>query len=399
MDETSVQVKPSRKMVCLAPMNKKKNIYKGKAKNGRLISLAVTITARGKLLKTLVIIPNKCVSEKTFEKSDLEDFFWTYSKKGFMNKKIFLQWVNKIFIPTVIKIRKKQNLDENERALLILDGHSSRINFPALVLMRINCVDVVIIPSHSSHILQPLDVGVFHIFKSNLRKAKLNQDDNPFLTIDECLIQSTTKKKIIGAFKKCGLFPLDLSKVINHPGIFPTEVQKIYGRVNTGRRLHLGGKLISSKEMIKQMKEKFERQMKKKHKEVISSMYDELLDGLENSKGINKEQVQFLHMPNYLFDQPFDKRVLRGDDTDEQFEKFLENCEPSQKFVQSVHEINTTLTKSPNCELPTIPSNLNKKNGQNENINSNQNSDPIEKILLDLIKIQIQLIIINRMMT
>ncbi|KAJ6243320.1 hypothetical protein M0813_22291 [Anaeramoeba flamelloides] len=108
-------------------------------------------------------------------------------------------------------------------------------------------------------------------------------------------------------------------------------------------------------------------------------MYDELLDGLENSKGINKEQVQFLHMPNYLFDQPFDKRVLRGDDTDEQFEKFLENCEPSQKFVQSVHEINTTLTKSPNCELPTIPSNLNKKNGQNENINSNQNSDPIEK--------------------
>ncbi|KAJ6243321.1 tigger transposable element-derived protein [Anaeramoeba flamelloides] len=181
-----------------------------------------------------------------------------------MNKKIFLQWVNKIFIPTVIKIRKKQNLDENERALLILDGHSSRINFPALVLMRINCVDVVIIPSHSSHILQPLDVGVFHIFKSNLRKAKLNQDDNPFLTIDECLIQSTTKKKIIGAFKKCGLFPLDLSKVINHPGIFPTEVQKIYGRVNTGRRLHLGGKLISSKEMIKQMKEKFERQMKKK---------------------------------------------------------------------------------------------------------------------------------------
>ncbi|KAJ6247272.1 hypothetical protein M0813_18799 [Anaeramoeba flamelloides] len=131
MDETSVQVKPSRKMVCLAPMNKKKNIYKGKAKNGRLISLAVTITAR----------------------------------------------------------------DENERALLILDGHSSRINFPALVLMRINCVDVVIIPSHSSHILQPLDVGVFHIFKSNLRKAKLNQDDNPFLTIDECLIQSTTKKK------------------------------------------------------------------------------------------------------------------------------------------------------------------------------------------------------------
>ncbi|KAJ6247273.1 hypothetical protein M0813_18800 [Anaeramoeba flamelloides] len=123
-------------------------------------------------------------------------------------------------------------------------------------------------------------------------------------------------------------------------------------------------------------------------------MYDELLDGLENSKGINKEQVQFLHMPNYLFDQPFDKRVLRGDDTDEQFEKFLENCEPSQNLFNLFMRLtphlqnlqtNDDITSNQNSILieknfgSNRNSNLTDTNKQNDDITSNQNSDPMEK--------------------
>jgi hypothetical protein len=48
----------------------------------------------------------------------------------------------------------------DERVLLILDGHGSRTNLTALMIVAVCNVDGPILPRHITHILQALDVGV-----------------------------------------------------------------------------------------------------------------------------------------------------------------------------------------------------------------------------------------------
>ncbi|OHT01014.1 DDE superfamily endonuclease containing protein [Tritrichomonas foetus] len=55
-------------------------------------------------------------------------------------------------------------------ALLILDGHSSRLNKSALLYLIQHNVQILILPSHTTHLLQPFDVIVAHSLKSKYRK-------------------------------------------------------------------------------------------------------------------------------------------------------------------------------------------------------------------------------------
>ena len=55
--------------------------------------------------------------------------------------------------------------------LLIEDGHASHITIDVIELARANNIHLLCLPSHTSHILQPLDIGVFHSFKVNYSKA------------------------------------------------------------------------------------------------------------------------------------------------------------------------------------------------------------------------------------
>ena len=55
--------------------------------------------------------------------------------------------------------------------LLIEDGHGSHITLDVIELARKNDMHLLCLPSHTSHILQPLDIGVFQSFKSGYSKA------------------------------------------------------------------------------------------------------------------------------------------------------------------------------------------------------------------------------------
>jgi hypothetical protein len=61
---------------------------------------------------------------------------------------------------------------ENQRALLILDGHSTRNQFEIWRQLQQKNIDVLILPSHSSNFTQPLDVCVNAGFKQQLSKLE-----------------------------------------------------------------------------------------------------------------------------------------------------------------------------------------------------------------------------------
>jgi hypothetical protein len=56
--------------------------------------------------------------------------------------------------------------------LLILDGHSSHVPLEAIKQAKEFGLDMITLPSHTSHALQPLNVYCFKPFKTSLKKVK-----------------------------------------------------------------------------------------------------------------------------------------------------------------------------------------------------------------------------------
>lgn len=71
-------------------------------------------------------------------------------------------------------------LDEDQRVVLLIDSHCSHTSVPLLREARDNKVELVPLPSHTSHCLQPLDVSVFASFKKSWReRCRQLMSNNP----------------------------------------------------------------------------------------------------------------------------------------------------------------------------------------------------------------------------
>ena len=97
------------------------------------------------------------------------------------------------------------------------------ISIEVIEFARENGIYILCLPAHTSHILQPLDVGVFKSFKSHFSKAcTYHIARHPGrVIITEILVSlvaeawpcSFTSLNIMSGFKRCGLFPLNPSAV------------------------------------------------------------------------------------------------------------------------------------------------------------------------------------------
>jgi hypothetical protein len=76
-----------------------------------------------------------------------------------MEKQQFFQWGERLFVHEIQKIPGNTHI-------LLLDGHGQHKTFQAVEICLLNNIVLICLPTHSSHILQPLYVGVFcHVKK------------------------------------------------------------------------------------------------------------------------------------------------------------------------------------------------------------------------------------------
>ena len=78
-----------------------------------------------------------------------------YPKKGWTNEDLGMSWLTKIFD------RHTKAKAGYSKRLLLMDGHSSHVNLRFINYCDQNDILLVILPPHSTHRLQPLDVGIF----------------------------------------------------------------------------------------------------------------------------------------------------------------------------------------------------------------------------------------------
>ena len=95
-------------------------------------------------------------------------FIWLASSStGWMDRYCFLNWVI-CFTLWLRQFRHGFPHLNNNKALLVLDGHSSRENPLALEVLEANNVNVVVLPSHTTHILQLFDIMLASPLKKEL---------------------------------------------------------------------------------------------------------------------------------------------------------------------------------------------------------------------------------------
>ena len=89
-----------------------------------------------------------------------DEEFETASESGWMERPNVLEWFRKLVLPAVSGLLKSGPV------LLFVDGHLSHISLELIRLAREKGVMLICLPSHTTHALQPLDVGVYGPLKN-----------------------------------------------------------------------------------------------------------------------------------------------------------------------------------------------------------------------------------------
>ena len=112
-------------------------------------------------------MPSLCIFTKHIPRAlqGLEPDGWLFRQtpSGFINSEIFLEWFEEIFLkykPT------------GKPCLLIMDAHSTPVSSGFIDSAKFNNVEVLTIPSKSSHVLQPLD-QIFSLLKETYAQTAM----------------------------------------------------------------------------------------------------------------------------------------------------------------------------------------------------------------------------------
>ena len=132
----------------------------------------------------------------------------------------------------------------------MLDGHESHANYLFLNFVWKHRILVQVLPAHSSHLTQPLDVGLFSPLQNNYGKLVMDwskgggfpglhkSDFFPLLKIAR--EQTYTLENIRGAWKGSGLVPYDKRKILSRLGGLPMSIPLIPHRETCKHQRTLG---------------------------------------------------------------------------------------------------------------------------------------------------------------
>jgi hypothetical protein len=127
------------------------------------------INAAGSFVPNLYIFKRKTRSIIDYIQNCEPNAAMSWQENGYMTAEIFLEWL-KHFHNNVPRGISRQN-----KHLLILDGHSSHVTTEAIIFGLEIEFDILTLPTHCTHELQPLDVAIFHPFKFNLAHEKMEK--------------------------------------------------------------------------------------------------------------------------------------------------------------------------------------------------------------------------------
>ena len=199
--------------------------------NREWVTVIESICSRGSSIPPLVIF-DAAMHQASWYADGILPPNWSIavSENGWTNNQIGLHWLKTVFD------RYTKDRTIGRYRLLILDGHNSH----ATPEFDQYCIDqsiiVLCMPPHSSHLLQPLDVGCFSVLKQSygryierlINRGVNHIDKLEFLPLyQQARSEALHEKNIRNSFAATGLVPYEPDRVLStlHTQIYTPSLQ------------------------------------------------------------------------------------------------------------------------------------------------------------------------------
>jgi hypothetical protein len=183
------------------------------------ITMLNAISASGQTLPPMLIY-SQCLP-RNYSDGVPDSWVFKCTEKGYITSDLFVEWFLKCFIPFI---------GEKRPVLLILDNHITHLSKGFIDAAKKHKIELLYLPAHSSHMLQPQDAGYFHVLKQKIAELAiqlgyLGVKTLPRGLFPKILLQALnriTGVTVSAAFKCTGIVPLNKKAVsallptINH---------------------------------------------------------------------------------------------------------------------------------------------------------------------------------------
>lgn len=224
MDEKGFMQGVIAKLRVMIPKYEKKKAYMTQCGNREWVSLIECVSLDGRLLPPWIIFKGKQLQKAW--KEALKEGEIAMSENGWTDNTIGLAWIQRCFD------KETRIYQKGEFRMLLVDGHASHITTAAIQYCIDQKIILLCLPPHTTHLLQPLDVGVFAplatAYKSHVQRitrlgASYHVDKVDFLQVyQQARQEAITPINVKKAWAATGLSPFDPEVVLQH---FPSTQQ------------------------------------------------------------------------------------------------------------------------------------------------------------------------------
>nr|XP_047127828.1 uncharacterized protein LOC124808663 [Hydra vulgaris] len=221
-DESGFCTNPiNKKIICKRGIKNPVSIAPGSGKEQ--FTVLATISAAGRNFPPFTLFAGKNLY-KEWMTGGPNGSLYGVTKNGWMETEVFTEYFNHL----VLWLK-----DTPKPVLLIFDGHISHISLETVKKAVENHITILCLPAHCSHLLQPLDVGVFRQVKHVWREILANwYTESRLKVVGKSVFPSLLKKlydtsfkpaHLVQSFAKTGIFPFDPSAIASDK-LNPSEI-------------------------------------------------------------------------------------------------------------------------------------------------------------------------------
>jgi hypothetical protein len=222
MDKTGFAIGKTKSHQVMVVEGGRGKAFKASPGRQEWITSIECITAAGGVLPPLVIFKAIGAFNARWRPADcplIADWVWRTSAKGWTNHYLALEWLDHVFLPHIITQCPGQRL-------LIVDGHGSHVQADFIARCINHSTNLVVLPLHSSHHTQPLNILIFGPLKTHLsastnrfmqyNKGHIQKVDWIRLMAEACAA-AMTERNVRAGWKATGDWPCSMERLVQGP--------------------------------------------------------------------------------------------------------------------------------------------------------------------------------------
>lgn len=164
MDESGFQIGMGGDRNVVSIEYSKRKHYLASQGDKELVTITECINAAGDVIPPMLTISGKLFNASLVRNDLHPDTLLTLSDAAFINDILVLQWFEHF-------VRLTRKMTKGTKRVLIMDGQSCHATAEVIDLCNDSNITLLSLPLHTTHLLQPLDLGVFGPYKHFHKKA------------------------------------------------------------------------------------------------------------------------------------------------------------------------------------------------------------------------------------